>query len=283
MGFYTLFAKVVLSFLAIFAFLALSLGSLPQPPEEDIVLKGPIVNGLPLLLLSKMTEVPIVRDLFALGIKQINRISSSTMEFSTTLGNKEPLHFPLSYPADALLAEAREYAQETPKEIAWSEAIFDIAESDWDGVAPKTNPFRTSLSYVNAYLSGETTPTQAMQRLVETYSITNDRLSFPLSQVYKDDIMRQARESTERYKNHKPLSRLDGVPMVVKDDLQVLGFLHTRGTNFLPHDGQKSKVDEDAIARMRQAGVIIFGSTAMHELGIGVVGLFLLHVHITSL
>ena len=69
----------------------------------------------------------------------------------------------------------------------------------------------------------------------------------------------------------EPLGVFDGVPVAVKDELDQVPYPTTVGTAFL---GRES-ADEDATvaARFRAQGALLFGKTAMHEIGIGVTGL----------
>ena len=89
--------------------------------------------------------------------------------------------------------------------------------------------------------------------------------------VNRDDVMKQAREATQRIKAGKPLSIFDGVPVAVKDELDMVPYPTTVGTSFLG----KSPAKEDAtvVARMRAAGALLVGKTNMHEIGINVTGL----------
>lgn len=63
---------------------------------------------------------------------------------------------------------------------------------------------------------------------------------------------------------------LDGVPIVVKDNIQVAGLPTTAGTPALKN--YVSKTDAPVFAKLRAAGAILIGKTNMHELAFGVSG-----------
>jgi Asp-tRNA(Asn)/Glu-tRNA(Gln) amidotransferase A subunit family amidase len=86
----------------------------------------------------------------------------------------------------------------------------------------------------------------------------------------KDDLMAQARAATERIRSRNPLSILDGVPVPVKDEVDMLSFGTIVGTGFLG----KSPANQDStvVAQMRASGALMVGKCNMHEVGIGVTG-----------
>jgi Asp-tRNA(Asn)/Glu-tRNA(Gln) amidotransferase A subunit family amidase len=93
--------------------------------------------------------------------------------------------------------------------------------------------------------------------------------------VDREDVLRQADEASQRIAAGKALSIFDGVPVAVKDELDMLPY-HTKvGTAFL---GQ-TPAQEDAtiVARMRAAGALLIGKANMHEIGMGVTGLNTIH------
>lgn len=77
-----------------------------------------------------------------------------------------------------------------------------------------------------------------------------------------------ASAAQERFRRHAPLGPLDGVPIAVKDLLDVQGFVTRRGS--LTTAGQARALrDAPAIARLREQGAVLFGKTATHEFGLG--------------
>src|SRR5437764_8675367 len=75
----------------------------------------------------------------------------------------------------------------------------------------------------------------------------------------------EAEAAGERFRRGAPLSPLDGVPVVVKDCMDVNGLPSTNGTKFLL-DPMPS--DAPLVARLRAAGAVIFAKANMHEFGI---------------
>lgn len=81
--------------------------------------------------------------------------------------------------------------------------------------------------------------------------------------------LKAARESdAARKPGHcKPL---DGVPLVVKDNIEIAGLPASAGTSALK--GFVPKADAPVAAKLRAAGAVILGKTNMHELAFGISG-----------
>lgn len=133
--------------------------------------------------------------------------------------------------------------------------------------------FSSAFDFADAYRNGTTTPEEISQKVLDAIqaSDSGDKPLRAFIAVNRDDVMRQARESTERFKAGKPLSMFDGVPVAVKDEMDMLPYPTTVGTAFLG----KTPVKEDSTvaARLRNAGALLVGKTNMHEIGINVFGL----------
>jgi Asp-tRNA(Asn)/Glu-tRNA(Gln) amidotransferase A subunit family amidase len=137
--------------------------------------------------------------------------------------------------------------------------------------------FASCGDFTNAYHQGRTTPEEVAGLLLK-YTKDSDELEPPLRLFIaqkSEDVLRQAQESAQRYRQKKPLSPLDGVPVAVKDELDLRGYPTTVGTAFLGRE----PVSEDAevVSRLRRAGALLVGKANMHEIGILPTGLNPIH------
>ncbi|MBN1147348.1 MAG: amidase [Anaerolineales bacterium] len=127
--------------------------------------------------------------------------------------------------------------------------------------------------YARAYRQGEITPEEVAQRVLGAIEASNaaDPPLRAIIAVDPRDVLRQASESAERFSQGRPLGLFDGVPVAVKDEVDMLPYPTSVGTAFL--GAQPAEHDSGAAARMRSAGALLIGKANMHEIGIGVTGL----------
>lgn len=141
------------------------------------------------------------------------------------------------------------------------------------GAAAGSGSLPSVLDYCNAYLEKKTTPREVAEKITATI----ERDSYEGARLHafiaweREEILRQAEESTRRIADGTARSILEGVPVAIKDELDVAGFPTTVGTAFL-RAGQKER-DATVVRRLREGGAVILGKTNMHEIGIGVTGL----------
>ncbi|KAI8066640.1 amidase signature domain-containing protein [Gongronella butleri] len=118
--------------------------------------------------------------------------------------------------------------------------------------------------YHMSYLQRKSTPTQVAHRILAAIAVSMPQEWF--APVVQQDVLDQAMASTERYRQGKPLSPMDGVFMAFKEDQAIKGYISTGGTTFL-NKNNPSAEDSTPIARLRAAGVIVVGHTRMQEIG----------------
>lgn len=214
--------------------------------------KLPYLSGGTLKLFASLVEGPL-RGLLTPSLFEsagINWLRKQNFE-------EPPTYYPIHHTGGSHKEAAAVPANELPR------------------AAGKTKGFQFSsaFDFANAYRNGTTTPEEVAQKVMDAIqaSDTGDKPLRAFIAVNRDDVMRQARKSTERYKAGKPLSMFDGVPVAVKDEMDMLPYPTTVGTAFLG----KTPVKEDSTvaARLRNAGALLVGKTNMHEIGINVFGL----------
>ncbi|HYV47903.1 MAG TPA: amidase [Myxococcaceae bacterium] len=77
--------------------------------------------------------------------------------------------------------------------------------------------------------------------------------------------MERAKASAQRHRSRAPLGPLDGLPMVVKDCVDIRGLPTTNGTRLPIPAAERNATIVD---RLEAAGAVIFAKANMHELGI---------------
>jgi len=158
--------------------------------------------------------------------------------------------------------------------------VKSIPVADWPKTGlPGSSGFQatTVFDFADAYRNSKISPEEVAQNVLESIESSDEGETAlrAFIAVKRDDVLKQAEESTRRIKNGRPLSILDGVPVAVKDEIDMVPYPTTAGTAFLgQHD---AAVDSTVVARMRSAGAVLIGKTNMHEIGIGVTGLNPIH------
>jgi aspartyl-tRNA(Asn)/glutamyl-tRNA(Gln) amidotransferase subunit A len=86
--------------------------------------------------------------------------------------------------------------------------------------------------------------------------------------VTRERALADARESERRIQKQNSHGLLDGIPIVLKDNIWTAGIKTTAGSkilgDFVPEQ------DATVAARLRRAGVVLLGKTNMHEFAYGV-------------
>jgi len=233
-----------------------------QKVEYDLKsVKLPYLAGLPLRLFVALLESPL-RGLLLPNLFRsagITRLREQRIDEPPTL---HPIPFDL---AQGKLSRG----------VPASE-VGSVPKDELPGPLARPGPgfrFATVHDYARAYREGETTPNEVAHKVLEAIEASNGA-DLPLRAIIavdREDVLKQARAATKRFQNGQPLSVFDGVPVAVKDEVDMVPYPTTVGTAFLGN----SPAAEDAtvVARMRAAGALLIGKANMHEIGIGVTGL----------
>lgn len=124
--------------------------------------------------------------------------------------------------------------------------------------------FATAADLAAAYRRGETTPAEVVDAHLARIADLQPTLNAFV--VVDDDGARQAAvAASERWWAGKPLSSLDGVPVTVKDIVNMVGFPNRMGSTTTPTENCTE--DAPAVARLREAGAVIVGKTTTSEFG----------------
>lgn len=150
----------------------------------------------------------------------------------------------------------------------------DLASREPESAEASSCLFRffSVTDYARAYRDGEITPLEVAGQLIKALK-TSGKENPSLGGVVKyevDEIEKQAGESERRIAEGCPRSILEGVPVAIKDELDMVPFTTGVGTSFL--GTQAAVFDATAVKRLRDAGAILVGKTNMFEIGISPTG-----------
>ncbi len=231
--------------------------------------KIPRTSGRTLKILSLLLRTPLTGSLLApillrqAGIQSLRKCQVED----------EPLMHPV-HPSDNKITSS--VAQKSIKHFFDSIEKKEVSDqaSKNDGVEKKSlyNP-ETAFDFHQAYREGKTSPVDVAMRLMDIIrSIEESAVPLrPYIAWEERELMKQANNSAERFSKGKPLGILDGVPVSVKDELDMLPFKTMIGTRF--YSNHPPEQDATSVARLRSAGALMVGKTNMHEIGLGVTGL----------
>ena len=131
----------------------------------------------------------------------------------------------------------------------------------------------TVADYVSAFRSGRCTPTEVAEAVLNAIEESN-KAKPPLRAIIetsRDVVLAQAKASTQRWKEGKTLSLLDGIPVAVKGEYRVEPYDLHCGASFVPQVG--NGIPEAALVdKMTSSGAVIIGVANLQEFGAGTLG-----------
>jgi Asp-tRNA(Asn)/Glu-tRNA(Gln) amidotransferase A subunit family amidase len=206
-------------------------------------LKLPVLTGAGLKVFTTLVESPLTRFIFIGSLLENGGIPKlRKLKFEET-----PTFFPLVKPDD---------------ESKKKDSIFQPAEDLVDF------PYRSIKDYTNAYKSNILSPVEAAEAVIQAIRKSEqDAPSLNTFVAYdSEDILQQAKASADRYKTNHVIGPLDGVPIAIKDEIDMKPYPTNVGTSFMgTHPADE---DSTVAAKLRAAGAILVGKTNMHEIGI---------------
>lgn len=222
----------------------------PQPreaPETSSyaapLANNPVVRGLPLAVIGSLsTKINLISSFLwtNTGFGSLRQIKD--------LDNYEPRYDPTVI---RLLDPA--------KEVRNNGAFASKTSQSYN------NQHHSAAAYTSLYNSEKSTPTKVIEGLLSRISASKSH-STAFLQIIPEKVLAAAEGSTSRYAAGKPLSPLDGVPVAIKDELDLDGYEKSLGSplDFTRKEGGTSW----CIQKFEDAGAIIIGKLNMHELGL---------------
>ena len=147
-------------------------------------------------------------------------------------------------------------------------------EHGWDdaGHEPPSPPdFREAGARLReAYQSGELTPLEVFDRIAGKVEAREfgELVHSPFVTLDMARAREAAEASTERYRNGEPLGPLDGIPVPIKDHHDMEGLPTGNGTSYLIREAGPAEKDSALIARLRDAGAILYAKAHTTEWGL---------------
>ena len=115
--------------------------------------------------------------------------------------------------------------------------------------------------------SGELSPLDLVDSLLERIEKVNPKINAYITVLTKE-ARNQAEEAEKMIKRGDYLGGLHGIPIGIKDNIQIRQVRCTAGSKILEHN--IAEYDATVVEKIRDAGGIIVGTTNLHEFGSGV-------------
>lgn len=168
----------------------------------------------------------------------------------------------LGYPYLRRHAAWQQRLQINRSELNWLGQTSDAAGAHYATPSGQLRGSGRPVSAVPSYASGFDASTCSIQKAKQCSSL-NVFIDIASDQLVADQFQQLG---SRRAKGQAlPLA---GVPVAVKDLMAVSGFKLTAGSGRIVTE--PSRVDADAVARLREAGAIVVGTTNLHELAYGI-------------
>jgi aspartyl-tRNA(Asn)/glutamyl-tRNA(Gln) amidotransferase subunit A len=127
---------------------------------------------------------------------------------------------------------------------------------------------------IAGYKAGQFTPTEVMEDVLAHVAAWEPHIK-ALYLFDPDGARKAAKASTDRWQKGEPTHTLDGVPVTIKDNIATKGQPVPLGAASVPQ--VPAAADAPPVARLREAGAIIWSKTTMPDYGMLSSGLSSLH------
>jgi Asp-tRNA(Asn)/Glu-tRNA(Gln) amidotransferase A subunit family amidase len=126
--------------------------------------------------------------------------------------------------------------------------------------------------FARAFRSGGRTPSDVCDAALSAIA-ASDRADPPLRAVIAvtaERARREAAAATTRWRAGGPLSPLDGIPVLIKDNTDMAGVPTTNGTSL---EFPLPRRDAAVVELLSSAGAVVLGKANLHEIGAGTTGI----------
>lgn len=124
----------------------------------------------------------------------------------------------------------------------------------------------SATALAQAYRTSALRPTDALDSIVERIATVDPKLNV-FATLDLEGAREAAKESDNRFATRNELGAFDGIPISVKDNINVEGLRCAWGSNL--YLDQISVADELPVARLRKQGAVILGKTNVSEFTLG--------------
>ncbi|MBK0418786.1 amidase [Leucobacter sp. CSA1] len=120
----------------------------------------------------------------------------------------------------------------------------------------------------DAIAEGTLTAEEVMSAFLDRIDTVNDEINVLVFQLPREECLELAREADRRRETGEALGPLHGLPIAVKDLVDVRGMPTSQGSRAFAN-GSPVAADAPHVGLMREAGALIIGKTNSPEFGVG--------------
>ena len=122
----------------------------------------------------------------------------------------------------------------------------------------------SAVALLKAYRSRALSPVEAMQDVLARIAVFEPHIHATYL-LEPERALKDARASEERWRRGEPAGPLDGVPTTIKDNIATKGEPVPLGT--AASELKPAPADAPPVARLRDAGAVLFAKTTMPDYG----------------